>query len=54
MCQTLTRDDLIDISSKYPSIYNSIYGNMHQYNDENMLQKTYFVHNIPFLRGLDI
>ena len=27
---------------------------MHKYEDENILQKVYFVSNIPYMRGLEI
>ena len=43
----------MDISYKFPFLFKQIYEQMHKYNDEDMLQKQYFVHNIPYLRGLN-
>ena len=38
---------------KQPSLYNNIYDNMYNYNDEDMFQRWQFITNIPYFRGLD-
>ena len=52
--QMLSRDDIEHVKQKYPSLYDRIYDSMlSKYNDEDMLQKNVFVHNVPYFRGLE-
>lgn len=50
---TLARKDINLIRTEFPQLYNRFQDNMIGYNDEDMMQRKQFVHNIPYLRGLD-
>jgi len=42
------------VESNFPSIFTRIYDHMKIYNDEDMVQRREFVHNIPYFRGLEV
>lgn len=51
--QTVSKFNMDRIQKKFPSIFSNITGEMLNYQDEDMTLRCQFVHNIPFLRGLD-
>lgn len=50
MFNTLDRDGIKDILSKFPSIFNNIKDSLAKYQDENFELRRMLVRNIPFLR----
>ena len=52
LLQSLSRESLQQVQDMFPSIFQNVYDNMYDYNDENMVQRRQFLNNIPYLKGL--
>lgn len=50
--QALSRESIGQIQEMFPSIFQNVFDNMYDYNDEDMVQRRQFLDNIPYLRGL--